>query len=88
MGCFQVRYDSRVVIYERKLFIRLATVVSDATVLPTLPTTLAASLVCILDQWLSSHFLDTVGHVADAMRTPFVPKYFKLIDTIKPMSLN
>ena len=27
MGCFQVRYDSRVVIYERKLFIRLATVV-------------------------------------------------------------
>ena len=28
MGCFQVRYDSRVVIYERKLFIRLATVVN------------------------------------------------------------
>ena len=26
MECFQVRYDSRVVIYERKLFIRLATV--------------------------------------------------------------
>ena len=25
MGCFQVRYVSRVVIYERKLFIRLAT---------------------------------------------------------------
>ena len=25
MGCFQVRYDSRVVIYERKLFTRLAT---------------------------------------------------------------
>ena len=25
MGCFQVMYDSRVVIYERKLFIRLAT---------------------------------------------------------------
>ena len=25
MGCFQVRYDSRVIIYERKLFIRLAT---------------------------------------------------------------
>ena len=25
MGCFQVKYDSRVVIYERKLFIRLAT---------------------------------------------------------------
>ena len=25
MGCLQVRYDSRVVIYERKLFIRLAT---------------------------------------------------------------
>ena len=25
MECFQVRYDSRVVIYERKLFIRLAT---------------------------------------------------------------
>ena len=25
MGCFQVRYDSRVVNYERKLFIRLAT---------------------------------------------------------------
>ena len=25
MGCFQVRYDSRVLIYERKLFIRLAT---------------------------------------------------------------
>ena len=24
MGYFQVRYDSRVVIYERKLFIRLA----------------------------------------------------------------
>ena len=24
-GCFQVRYDSRVVIYERKIFIRLAT---------------------------------------------------------------
>ena len=26
MGYFQVRYDSRVVIYERKMFIRLATV--------------------------------------------------------------
>ena len=25
MGCIQVKYDSRVVIYERKLFIRLAT---------------------------------------------------------------
>ena len=25
MGCFQVRYDSRVVNYEHKLFIRLAT---------------------------------------------------------------
>ena len=25
MECFQVRYDSRVMIYERKLFIRLAT---------------------------------------------------------------
>ena len=25
MECFQVRYDSRVVIYEHKLFIRLAT---------------------------------------------------------------
>ena len=25
MGCFQVRYVSRIVIYERKLFIRLAT---------------------------------------------------------------
>ena len=25
MGCFQVRYDSRVVIYEHKLFIRLTT---------------------------------------------------------------
>ena len=25
MGCFQVRYDSRVIIYVRKLFIRLAT---------------------------------------------------------------
>ena len=25
MGCFQVRYDSRVIIYDRKLFIRLAT---------------------------------------------------------------
>ena len=25
MGYFQVRYDSRVVIYERKMFIRLAT---------------------------------------------------------------
>ena len=25
MGCFQVRYVSRVAIYERKLFIRLAT---------------------------------------------------------------
>ena len=25
MGCFQVMYDSRVVIYERKLFIRLPT---------------------------------------------------------------
>ena len=25
MECFQVRYDSRVVNYERKLFIRLAT---------------------------------------------------------------
>ena len=25
MECFQVRYDSRVRIYERKLFIRLAT---------------------------------------------------------------
>ena len=29
MGCFQVRYDSRVVIYERKLFMRLATDVSS-----------------------------------------------------------
>ena len=28
MEYFQVRYDSRVVIYERKLFIRLATVVN------------------------------------------------------------
>ena len=26
MGCFQVRYDSRVVNYKRKLFIRFATV--------------------------------------------------------------
>ena len=26
MGYFPVRYDSRVVIYERKMFIRLATV--------------------------------------------------------------
>ena len=25
MGYFQVRYDSRVVIYDRKMFIRLAT---------------------------------------------------------------
>ena len=25
MGCFQVRYDSSVVIYARKLFIKLAT---------------------------------------------------------------
>ena len=25
MGCFQVRYNSRVVIYKHKLFIRLAT---------------------------------------------------------------
>ena len=25
MGCFKVRYDSRVVIYKGKLFIRLAT---------------------------------------------------------------
>ena len=25
MGCFQVRYGTRVVIYDRKLFIRLAT---------------------------------------------------------------
>ena len=25
MECFQVRYDSRVIIYKRKLFIRLAT---------------------------------------------------------------
>ena len=29
MGYFTVRYDSRVVIYERKMFIRLATVVND-----------------------------------------------------------
>ena len=29
MECFQVRYDSRVIIYERKLFIRLATVVMN-----------------------------------------------------------
>ena len=28
MGYFQVRYDSRIVIYERKMFIRLATDVS------------------------------------------------------------
>ena len=27
MGYFPVRYDSRVVIYERKMFIRLATVI-------------------------------------------------------------
>ena len=25
MGCFPVRYDSRVIIYELKMFIRLAT---------------------------------------------------------------
>ena len=29
MGCFQVRYDSRVIIYECKLFIRLATYLSS-----------------------------------------------------------
>ena len=29
MGYFQVRYGSRVVIYERKMFIRLATVRND-----------------------------------------------------------
>ena len=29
MGSFQVRYDSRVIIYERKLFIRLATENTD-----------------------------------------------------------
>ena len=28
MGYFQVRYDSRVVIYEHKMFIRLATAVA------------------------------------------------------------
>ena len=33
MGCFQVRYDSRVINYERKLFIRLAT---DGTALQVL----------------------------------------------------
>ena len=31
MGYFQVRYDSRVVIYDRRAFIRLATVVSEST---------------------------------------------------------
>ena len=31
MGYFQVRYDSRVVIYERKMFIRFATGVSVTT---------------------------------------------------------
>ena len=30
MGYFPVRYDSRVVIYERKMFIRLATDVNDS----------------------------------------------------------
>ena len=29
MGYFTVRYDSRVVIYDSKMFIRLATVVND-----------------------------------------------------------
>ena len=28
MGYFQVRYDSRVVIYDRRAFIRLATVIA------------------------------------------------------------
>ena len=31
MGYFQVRYDSRVVKYERKLFIRLATGIAEPT---------------------------------------------------------
>ena len=31
MECFQVRYDSRVIIYERKMFIRLATDVIEST---------------------------------------------------------
>ena len=29
MGHFHIRYDSRVVIYERKMFIRLATAVAN-----------------------------------------------------------
>ena len=33
MGYFQVRYDSRVIIYERKMFIRLATGVGPAKIL-------------------------------------------------------
>ena len=44
MGYFQVRYDSRVVIYEHKMFIRLATVVqcdflAAAAVINALPVT-------------------------------------------------
>ena len=36
MGYFQVRYDSRVVIYERKMFIRLATVNMALVIMTTL----------------------------------------------------
>ena len=32
MGCFQVRYNSRVIIYDRKLFIRLATGCNATTI--------------------------------------------------------
>ena len=57
MGCFQVRYVSRVVIYERLLFIRLATgsnqVQSKALVDCGVPTSLSALLhqmyVCLDD---------------------------------------
>ena len=34
MGCFQVTHNSRVVIYERKLFIRLATVITEVVIDP------------------------------------------------------
>ena len=47
MGCFQVRYDSRVVIYERKLFIRLATVHGSPVITTLLYTLYGHNIVLI-----------------------------------------
>ena len=50
MGYFPVKYDSRVVIYERKLFIRLATGLKASGVLQCLPM---ASMIFLNDVTLN-----------------------------------